>query len=150
MKPVSGVKVTLPALSSVQVPSPDTTKVLSFTSGVLGSKSILLVTNVPSESLSAPNPSSSKITSCTDATPGIFAKSSLSVATGFSAVYSMLIFATILVLPSSSSTVYVISVGLAVKPDSGVNVIAPVVGSILHVPSPGTTKSSPGFVVPTI
>ena len=45
---------------------------------------------------------------------------------------------------------YVIGVGSSIKPSSGVKVISPVVGFTLQVPSPGTTKSSPGADVPSI
>ena len=45
-------------------------------------------------------------------------------------------------LPVLSFTLYVIGVGSAVNPASGVNVISPVVLSTVHVPSPATTSVS--------
>ena len=40
------------------------------------------------------------------------------------------------VLPCASSTLYCTGVGVPVNPANGVNVIAPVVGFTVHVPSP--------------
>ena len=45
---------------------------------------------------------------------------------------------------------YSIGAGSSLNPGSGLKVMAPVIKSTLQVPSPETTKSSPGFVVPTI
>ena len=54
------------------------------------------------------------------------------------------------VLPSLSPTVYWMGAGSLLKPGIGVKVMEPVAVLMLHVPSPGTTRATPGAGVPTI